>query len=76
MEARPFGDGQFLNQRNSQMKKVIAICFAFACALLTITVALLGLCLMGSLCATVWGTVAVLLTAPSVFDVIESAFQR
>lgn len=57
------------------MKKAIAICFAAWCAVAVVTVSMLGFCLMGPVCAMVWGGVAVLLTAPSVFDVIESAWK-
>jgi hypothetical protein len=57
------------------MKKAIAITFALFCAAVATVVMLLGLCLMGSLGAIIWGTTAILLTAPTAYDVIEAAWK-
>jgi hypothetical protein len=57
------------------MKKAIAISFALFCAAVATVVMLLGLCLMGSLGAIIWGTTAILLTAPTAYDVIEAAWK-
>lgn len=57
------------------MRKVIALTFALWCAIVATIFALLGLCLMGPVGATVWGATVILLTAPTVYEVIEAAWK-
>jgi hypothetical protein len=58
------------------MRKAIALSFALWCAVLVSIVSLLGLYLMGPICAVIWGATGILLAAPSIHDVIEAAWKR
>jgi hypothetical protein len=58
------------------MRKAIAVSFFLFCLLLSFTVAMFGLCLMGTVGALVWGGTAGVLTLPCAFDVIEAAWKQ
>ena len=57
------------------MKKFIAICFFLWSGLAISVVSLIGLCLLGPVCAAVWGLIMTLYAAPHVYDVVETAWK-